>query len=629
MAYVLDFETRSLCDLKRAGAYRYALDPSTVILCLAWGAPGEDTELWWPGEPFPAPLRAAAEAGGPFHAHNAVFERLIWNHVLRQYEPTLPELPPAAWECSMARAAAAGWPLGLKLLGDAMGLDVRKDARGTLLINACSNAAKPWPAQVMLDSLGDYCLQDVRTETEALLRTPALSAPERRVWLLDQTINDRGVRIDTESLAAMQGMLRVADKEAAERLNEITRGSVDKPTKAAALRDWCEAQGVTLPDLRKETVEAALQRPLPPQVAEALRIRIDAGGAAVKKLRAFEDCVGFDGRARGLLQYHAAGTGRWGGRLIQPQNFPRPTEKVDPGIFLTHTADQIAAIHGGVYSAVSNALRGLIWAAPGHTIRRADLNAIEARALLWLAGHEDAVAVLRAGCIYCEMATTIYGRRIVKGVDDLERFVGKVTVLGCGYQMGATRFVEHAASFGLTFSLLEADKIVRSYRSRWHKVPELWWGLEAAVRRAVTRGGKHEFRGVEFVMHEGALLCRIPSGRVLRWQGIEVEQDDDGRVQVFARKVHQNRWVPVSLYGGIITERVVQALARDVMVHGMFLAEKEGLPVVLTVHDELVTEPPISGAGVKVLEQCLEAVPRWAPGLPLKAEGVEGERYGK
>jgi DNA polymerase len=648
---VIDFETRSDCDLRSAGAYRYAEDPSTRVIMLGWGKDG-DAQVWLPGEEFPPEVREHARRAAlgetVFHAHNAVFERLIWNGPLRRLVPDLPVLPPEAFDCTMARAAAAGWPLSLDLLGRVMGLEQQKDRAGAIALRNVSNGAKGYTAEQFERSI-EYCAQDVRTEAAALARLRPLSKDERQVWLLDQRINDRGVRLDVRSIHRIREVLAEARKRDTARLRALTGGAVPEVSKLAQMRAWINerlgASGLpvpSMPDMRSETVEKFLQYDcLPDDVRQVLQIRADAGGAAVKKLDAMLACVNADGRARGLLQYHAANTGRWGGRLVQPQNFPRPGEGYkllkDRVVDLFHEqdAETIDAWYpGGVYAAASDALRPLILAAEGRILRRADLSAIEARLVLWLAGHEDAMEIFRSGrCIYCEQASATYGRPIVRvpgQPDPPERQNGKVIVLGCGYQMGPARYIEHAASYGLHITPEQAQRDVYSYRERWWRVPEMWRAFERCAWRAFLDGGVHEYRGVQFAMHDGALCVRLHSGRVLRWQGVHTDQtEDDERPGLYAYRVSQGRWERVSLYGGIITERITQATARDVMVHGLRLAEAEGLPVILTVHDEVVTEPLADGPGLDVLIRCLSTTPRFLPGLPLAADGVEGPRYGK
>jgi DNA polymerase len=207
---------------------------------------------------------------------------------------------------------------------------------------------------------------------------------------------------------------------------------------------------------------------------------------------------------------------------------------------------------------------------------------------------------------------------------------GPLLVHNCGYQMGPARYIEHAAGYGLFVTIEQAERDVYSYRNRWWRVPQMWREFEKCAWRAVLDGGVHEYRGIQFAMQDGALCVRLHSGRILRWQGVHTDQEeDDERPSLYAYRVDKGQWKRVSLYGGIITERITQATARDVMVHGMLLAEEAGMASVLTVHDEAVTDVQPSGPGLDVLVSCLATTPRYLPGLPLAADGAEGFRYGK
>jgi DNA polymerase len=624
---LLDFETRSRLDVTEVGAHRYAEDPSTTVLCLAYQGEGMDApDLWAPGEPFPDVVR---NAPWPLHAHNAAFERAIWNGPLRRMVPDLPELPPEAFDCTMARAAAAGWPLSLEKLAEAMGLAAQKDMTGNRAMRECAKAARPIdPGRLALTH--SYCLQDVRAEAQALARLPPLPSRERQIYLFDARINQRGVGLDVQSTRAIKAMLAEANAEVHARLPTLTGGAVEKQTQAARIITWAATRGLVLPNLQAATVEETLlRRDLDPKVREVLEIRADAAGAAVKKLEKMLGCVMGDGRVRGLLQYHGANTGRWAGRLVQPQNFPRPTQKVDPTAFRTGNRAFIEAVYGSVFTAASDALRPLLIAAPGRVLRRADLNAIEPRFLFWWAGHDDALDFYRRGeCLYCDLATTIYGYRVIKGVHTDERQNGKVALLGCGYQCGPATLAEQArVQYGLRYSPDFAERLVQTYRTRWWRVPRLWWDCDKAATKAVVDGGVHEVRGIRFFTRDGYLVCRLHSGRELLWPAPRFEHDEWSEHPSLT-VVHPKKG-RVPLYGGLIVERVTQASCRDIMIDGMFRAEEEDMPVVLTVHDEVVTEPLAGRGSPRDLEALLVVPPKWAPDLPLAAEGEEGERYGK
>jgi len=642
----IDFETRSTVDLSRAGAWRYAIDRTTFVLCLAWAVDGAEPRVWRTlEEDVPADLVGAAEAvargEARFTAWNAGFECAIWNECLAPRIPALPRLPPEAFVCTMARALTQGWPGPLGLAAGAMKLGVEKDPRGPVLTRKLGDRSRllSWPD---MPALYDYCAQDVRVEqaiqARLVRRSGGWTEREARIEALDRAINARGMRVDVAAARAVLTTVQRATERANAMLPPLTGGAVEKATQAARILGWLEGRHVHLSDMRAETVERALKRPdLPDDARAVLEVRQAAGGAAVKKLApmlAVPDPR--DGRARGLLQYHgAAATGRWAGRLIQPQNMPRPQLKGVSGdeivaAFVDGTAE--ARFGANLFAAASDALRPLLTATPGNLLVRADLSAIEARIVLWLAGHDDAMHLFRTGaCIYCETATAVYGRLITKAENPTERQVGKVIVLGCGYQMGPSRFQQHAEDSGVIVTASQAEEFVGAYRRRWHKVPSLWWGLNEACLEAALTGGTRSYRGVDFAMHRGAMLCRIPSGRVLTWQDAQVAEGRFGDPQVQVKRMKEGRWETVDLYGGILAERVTQALARDVMADGMLRMQAEGLDIVLTVHDEVCNDIPEAKAAdaEKVLVQCLTQAPTWAPDLPLAAEAATGFRYGK
>ena len=107
--------------------------------------------------------------------------------------------------------------------------------------------------------------------------------------------------------------------------------------------------------------------------------------------------------------------------------------------------------------------------------------------------------------------------------------------------------------------------------------------------------------------------------------------ETDIRLAFTYQAMKTGQWKTIDAFGGLLTENVVQALARDLMVAAMFKCEKNGLPVVLTVHDEIVTEPLVADADPKALEQIMQDRPDWAiaMNIPIKAECWSGQRYRK
>ena len=638
---VIDFETVSKADLAKTGAFAYAQDKTTRVLCMAWRmADGAAEGVWQPGEPFPA-LVATAAREGRLVAHNAAFEFAIWRYVLRRDLPDLPDLSPGRISCTMARAACAGYPLALADVAEAMGLEAQKDPAGKRLIQAArrhyerTGSAEPPPEMLA------YALQDVKVEAELHRKLPPLPERERRIYLLDAEINARGIGLDVASAEAIKRMVEAEAAEAREALSQLTGGVVNSVSEVAKMLAWLRGHGLPdMPDLRAETVAKVLKSP-PPSASEAalrvLELRADAAGSAVKKIDAMLACVSPDGRMRGLLQYYGAvATGRWAGRLVQPQNLPRPEMDVDPEDFQRLPREGIKAVYGrDLLGAAKSSLRRLLWAAPGKVLVRADLSAIEARLVFWLAGENRALQLYREKAdIYCEMASKVFGRPITKA-DKEERFIGKVLTLGAGYGLGYRKLQATLEALGgRAPDDLTAQRYVESYRTAWPRVVAAWRELEQAAMRAYSAMG----RPVEALAGRVAFRCdgstmrvRLPSGRVLSWHGVEWNPEEQNLIAGRAVASSAERGAFQRLYGGALLERITQATARDVMADAMLAAEANGMPVVLTVHDEIVCEVPENSgaAAVKTLLDVMRTPPAWAGGLPLDAEAECERRYGK
>jgi DNA polymerase len=282
--------------------------------------------------------------------------------------------------------------------------------------------------------------------------------------------------------------------------------------------------------------------------------------------------------------------------------------------------------------ALSDGLRGAITAAPGKVLYVADYAAIEARVLLWLAGAEHALDVFRRGeDIYCTMASGIYGRPITKADKD-ERQVGKTAILGLGYGMGASKFVDTCAAMaGVTIEEDFAQQVVQTYRTQFAEVKQLWWDTESAAIDAV-RSGHAEIWDYE----PPFLFCRLPSGRRLAYPFPEIKAratpwgDVKASLTFMGTNAYSRQWARQHTYGGSLVENIVQAISRDILAEAMLRCEWTGLyHPVLSVHDELICEAPEGQGSVEEFVTLLEEPPEWAPDCPIKAEGFSTFRYHK
>lgn len=668
---LIDFETASSCDLKKCGAWRYAEDITTEVLCLGWTCGAGEVVLWGNALQYRPEQTSNLEAlvNDPdciFVAHNVAFEKAIWRNLMVPVYGW-PDIPNSRWHDTQAVCAMKGLPLKLERAASALGLTARKDMEGSRVTVSLSKPNRKGFFNRdggTLMRVYEYNRSDLLSELELHRRVRGLGHEERRVWLLDQEINERGVRLDLEFIAGSQ---RIVDTATVPLIKEFEILTGIRPTQRDKFMDWLHENGCNIPDLQKATIEKYLgtdeaeedsnagdeedyqpeetQFALPFQFERALSIRQIIGSASIKKLAAMRNVVCSDGRARGLLQYHGAGPGRWAGRLIQPQNFPRPSLKVDGNppdqdelidAILTGDADWLRCLFGEPINAIASGLRHALIAGPGKSFVVGDFATIEARIVLALAGQIDKVNLIASGKdVYIDMAQQIYKCHVDKKRDPEKRQTGKNSVLGCGFQMGWKKF---KARYCPDATNEFAQDVIKAYRQDWApEVPKLWRALEDAATQTAWTGQAHMAYGVTYALEDGWMTARLPSGRKLwyfnpkpirkpmPWDATDVRPG----WEYSAWKLGQ--WKRISAYGGLLTENVVQALARDLLVAGLFRCEEANYPVVLTVHDEAVCEVDSARADAKVLEQLMTERPAWATALqiPVGAECWTGDRYRK
>lgn len=635
MVVSIDFETRSAADLRKTGVYKYAADPSTDIWCMAYKAPwSDDVQVWMPGDPIDERLENWIAEGGLLSAWNANFERTIWNTIMvSRYQ--WPRTPIKQWRCTMAQASAMGLPRALGQAAAVLGVEEQKDKVGAALMLRMARPRKVnadgtytwWNTKDKVQQLVDYCQQDVRTElsvAEALLEFPD---SERRLYQLDQRINDRGVRLDVPLVHKVKALAEKASVEIDAEIQRLTKGQVKAATNAMDLTAWLNAHGVRAKSVDKQTVARMLQIDrLHPVIKEVLRLRQDGAKSSTAKYDAMLNAANEDGRMRGLLVYHGAATGRWSGKLVQPQNFPRPQKKqaeLDE-IIAKLAAEEDVSSHGAGTVIASDLLRSMLVAEEGHRLMFADYSAIEARVLAWVARQDDLVETFRkGGDVYKDMASAIYNKS-VDAISDSERQVGKMAILGCGYGMGGKRFAEQCKTMGIVVDEDEAKRIVAVYREKNNHIAQFWRDIEEEFIEMVREAG-----GV------GTVRLPLPSGRLLTYHNPRIVQRETpwgamrDTAQVDTLNSVTRQWTSQIVWGGLLTENVVQATARDLMATAMMALEMAAYPVILSVHDEIICEVPDGHGTLDEMIEIMTRVPEWAEGCPINAEGKEGRRYRK
>lgn len=642
MQLFLDLETYNETDIK-AGTYRYA--ETAEVLMAAWAWDEEPVEVWdfTDGSKTVADLQMLIDKADSIVFHNSAFDRVVLKH-------QGVNVPLEKIIDTMALALAHALPAALGDLCEVLGLpqDKSKDKDGKKLIQLFS---KPRPKSHKLrraDRVShpeewqrfiEYARMDVAATRYVLRRLPQWnnSRSEHGLWILDQRINDRGVAVDVElARSAIRAFQRSTGALAA-RSGELTNGAVGALTQRDKLLTFLrDVHGVSPNDLTKGTVRTLLQQDLNPQVRELLEIREQASATSPAKYKRLLQGVSSDGRLRGTLQYCGASrTGRWGGRLFQPQNLPRTSLKphvIETGI-AAMKADAEDLLFDNISELCSGAIRGAVIAAEGKKLVISDLSNIEGRVLAWVAGEDWKVRIFndfdagRSPDIYIVAYSRAFGVPVEDVTKDL-RQIGKVMELALGYQGSVGAFQKMAEVYGVHLPEEEVLEIVKAWRKQHRATVSFWYDLERACKEAIwSQGDGFKVRDLSIRCTDDWLRIQLPSGRYLSYPDARV---DDGKILYEGTDQYTRKWTTLDTYGGKLTENVVQAIARDVLASGMKRAEASGYEVCLHVHDELVTETPDTDEwSVDELSRLMTIKPGWATGLPLAAAGFSCYRYRK
>ena len=320
-----DIETRSTIDLTDVGAWRYAGEPTTGVWCVAYAVDDARARIWIPGQSIPEEFHVAArESDWLIVAHNDAFERAIEERILApRYD--WPIVPIERHRCTMAMALSSALPAALDSVAEVLELSVRKDAQGARLMRLMSRPRKPRAGEdpngiywhddpEKLERLYAYCRNDTDVERKAYHRLPRLADSEEALWILDATINQRGFHADGALLEAASCIAAAAGQAVQDELIRITAGALTSTDQVKALLAWLAEHGCQVKNLRKPTLNHALRwKELDPVARRVIELRLGAAHAAAAKvdtLLAWQDA---DGRVRGTLRFHGAGTGRWTG----------------------------------------------------------------------------------------------------------------------------------------------------------------------------------------------------------------------------------------------------------------------------------------------------------------------------
>lgn len=666
----IDIETYSDVDIGKAGLYKYAQSPAFQILLFAYSLDGGPVKIADLTQERYIPQEALRHMFDPDtikHAYNAAFE---W-YCLSQYFHLAdnPSYPPerwlTQWRCTMLHGLYCGYTAGLDATGKALGLPQEKQklATGKALIRYFCTPCTPTKSNggrtrnlpkhnpERWELFRAYNAQDVITEMEIERRLSQIPVPDevQAQWVTDQIINARGVAVDTalvDGALDLDGIVRDQYLQEARELSGL-----ENPNSVAQLTNWLQTEtGEEIPNLRKDTVSDLLGQGVQNDNAcRMLEIRQELGKTSNKKYNALQDAVCGDGRVRGLLQFYGANrTGRWAGRIVQPQNLPRTyidgaLLPLARDLIKNRQPDALQWVYGSVPDTLSQLIRTAFTASPGNMLVDADFSAIEARVIAWLAGEEWVLDVFRThGKIYEATASQMFGipiNLIKKGNPEYSyRQKGKVATLALGYQGGTGSLISMGA---LRNGLAEDElpEIVDRWRKANPAIVQLWYNTEAAALEVVKNGRRVELQNGRLVfMRECCpetgldyMSVRLPSGRKLYYTKPHMGQNRFGRPAICYYGMNQTtkKWEVVETYGGKLVENITQAVARDCLAEAIERLEAAGYPVVFHIHDEVVVDAPPGRQSLKEVEQLMSQVPEWAPGLPLNADGWVNEFFKK
>ena len=449
----IDLETRSSVDIGKSGVYRYAEAEDFAILLFGYAVDGGTVEVIdiANGEQIPQEiLDALIDESVIKWAFNANFERVCLSRYLsdlgidldpfRDNHPLSKEcarfLNPCSWRCTMVWSAYMGLPLSLATVGRVLGLEEQKMTEGKALIRYFSMPPFHEPTGEKWELFKSYNRRDVEVEMAIQKRLSKYPVPQS-VWeeyVLDQEINDRGIRLDMPLVENAVQINAITKDKLMDRLKTLT--GLENPNSVAQMKEWLKEQGIEAESLDKKSVTALLKTVQSP-VSDVLALRQQLAKSSVKKYQAMQNTVCADGRARGMFQFYGANrTGRFSGRHIQLQNLPQnhlADIEYARALVLRGDSESLNILYNSVPDVLSQLIRTAFIPKAGRKFIVADFSAIEARVLSWLAKEQWRMDVFEGnGDIYCATAGKMFHCNVVRhGENGHLRQKGKQAELAC------------------------------------------------------------------------------------------------------------------------------------------------------------------------------------------------------
>jgi DNA polymerase len=639
----IDIETYSPVDIWKSGGYKYIESNGFEILMIGYAIDDSDVVVvdLANGESIPDELSSALTDSEVVKvAHNATFERIALKKI--GYD-----VPIEQWYCTMVKCAYCGIPLSLEEASDALDIQHKKLDTGKQLIRYFScpctpsvsnghrtrNLPRHNPDKWAM--FKDYNKYDVLAEREIYLALDKFVIPdtERRIYAVDQQINDRGVMVDMQFVINAIEMCTIYQQNATPRLFDIT-GSADKLTRAELVKFLSSKTRRKIPDdsdyeyMRSRVNDKK-------ELLELIDITESLNKTSVKKYSAIKDCVMQDHRIRGSLQFYGANrTGRWAGRLVQMQNMPKhDVEDLNHARLCVQLCDWelMEVMYGDGIDLLSQLIRTSFVPSDGRVFAVIDYSAIEARVLAWLASSEWRLNAFRNNeDIYEIAATKMFGVSLEQvRADKTLRDKAKIADLSLGYGGGLGALVNMGA-VNMGFNDKEINNMVKSYRNANTDIVILWDYMIKNAKSVVINEVTSYFyeKGIVFDKVDDYLTIKLPSGRHLYYHKPIVCNND----LCYNSKTNNGTYGMTSTYGGKLTENIVQAIARDILAFALVRLTNEGYEVVSHIHDEIIIEVNKEDADkhLQKIKSIMTQPPKWAKDIDfLAVKGFISDYYKK
>lgn len=649
---VIDFETYSECDLTKEGRIKYANHPSTDILMMSYKVEDEPTQLWLSGTEPPTFVFLWDNGKYRIHAFNAQFERII-NNIVGARNYSFAPLHFRYLHDIMALCGRYGVPQSLNMAAKALG--VINKGEGKHLIKLFSMGDFPGVQHLdrsrtvdpgyrqQWEQFKEYCMLDTEAEYQVMKALPAdsLSEEEHKAWVLSCRINETGLPVDVKAAKQIYELTQVYLDERNNLLEDLTNGRVKRVTQVQKLREYIndllyEARcSIRLTDLTKDTLTKMLQRDdLPDSVMELLEMRADFGLSSIGKYKRIIE-MSHEGRIYDNLRYYGTHTGRWSGGGFQLLNLPR-AKVSDPEAEIAKYFDHSIVYENPVKSARA-LIRPMVCAEAGNILYVADYGSIEYVVLEWIAGGTENLQRFANGFDqYVDMGSKIF-KAAYEAVTKNQRQRAKMVILGCGYNMSVDGLMLNAdMQWNIQLSEAEATLYVKSYRSDHKEVATMWPNLKEIVMTVISNPGlclegyKCQFK-VKKDRNGNSYLCiSLPSGRSMYYRDPFIGQGKFGASPGhWGTDPKTKQWSRLYLSPGRITENLVQAISRDLLVCGKHALARAGYKIIGSIYDEVICEVPSPVDKFEEFKQLFCISAPWAEGIPLLADGYSSNRYRK